>query len=189
MNLFSPDVYNRAWLFATLAHQGQTYGGHAEGLRIDYLNHVGSVAMEVISGLQASDIECDANLAIQCALLHDTLEDTATTYEQLKENFGVAVADGVQALTKNTALPDKGAQMLDSLARIRQQPQEVWMVKLADRIANLYHPPHYWDGAKIRAYQSEAKVIYEALHTAHDALAARLMKKIEEYLGFLEGRG
>jgi (p)ppGpp synthase/HD superfamily hydrolase len=184
MNTFSPDTYNKAWLFATLAHAGQSYGGHLPGLRIDYLNHIGSVAMETISGLQRSDAPCDADLAVQCAILHDTLEDTATTYDQLVAEFGQAVADGVLALTKNTALPDKATQMQDSLARIRLQPHEVWMVKLADRIANLYHPPHYWDNAKIAAYAVEAQLIHDALAPANAVLAARLAEQIAAYPRF-----
>ena len=48
------------------------------------------------------------------------------------------------------------AQMADSLARIKQQPKEVWLVKLADRSANLGKPPHYWSAEKILAYRQEA---------------------------------
>lgn len=184
MNHFSPDTYNKAWLFATLAHAGQSYGGHLPGLRIDYLNHIGSVAMETINGLSHSTRPFDADLAVQCAILHDTLEDTATTYDQLVQEFGQAVADGVLALTKREDLPDKAAKMQDSLDRIRQQPHEVWMVKLADRIANLYQPPHYWDNDKMKAYVVEAQVIHDALSPAHDFLAERLRAQITAYPRF-----
>lgn len=184
MNHFSPDTYNKAWLFATLAHAGQSYGGHLPGLRIDYLNHIGSVAMETIYGLSRTAEPLDADLAIQCALLHDSLEDTATTYAQLVGEFGQAVADGVLALTKREDLPDKAAMMQDSLDRIRQQPREVWMVKLADRIANLYHPPHYWDRAKMAAYAAEAQLIYDALAPANKVLAERLAAQIVAYPRF-----
>ena len=46
----------------------------------------------------------DRSLAIQLALLHDTIEDTKTTYEEIQNLFGSIVADGVKALTKDTAL-------------------------------------------------------------------------------------
>ena len=45
--------------------------------------------------------EFDLDFAVQVALLHDIIEDTATTYDELAEHFGSKVADGVLALTKN----------------------------------------------------------------------------------------
>ena len=47
----------------------------------------------------------DINTAVQIALLHDVLEDTDTTYEELEETFGNDVATGVLTLTKQTELP------------------------------------------------------------------------------------
>jgi (p)ppGpp synthase/HD superfamily hydrolase len=71
--------------------------------------------------------------------------------------------------------------MRDSLARIRAQPAEVWMVKLADRITNLQAPPHYWTREKIRAYRAEAREIHAQLGAACDVLGPRLLEKIEAY--------
>jgi (p)ppGpp synthase/HD superfamily hydrolase len=186
MSNWSPDIFAKAWNFATRYHAGQTYGGPREGEQIDYLNHVGSVAMEVIWALPTAPT-ADGNLAIQCALLHDVIEDTVATYELVSEQFGRAVAAGVLALTKDATLPTKAEQMADSLQRIRRQPQEVWLVKMADRITNLYQPPYYWDNEKIEAYRQEAITIYEALHPANEALANRLYEKIERYKDFLKG--
>ena len=182
---WSQDVFTKAWNFATKAHQGQTYGGSDQNQRVDYLNHIGSVAMEVIWAL-ASNSHLDGNLAIQCALLHDVIEDTKHVYEDLLEEFGKNVADGVSALTKNEALPTKQEQMADSLARIKKQPVEVWMVKMSDRITNLYAPPFYWANDKKIAYREEALVIYKELHESSDVLANRLSEKIESYKGYLE---
>ncbi|MEW5956291.1 MAG: HD domain-containing protein, partial [Chloroflexota bacterium] len=154
MSNWSPDVFAQAWNFATRYHQGQTYGGPEEGMYIDYLNHIASVAMEVIWALPATPA-ADGNLALQCALLHDTIEDTVVTYKLVLEHFGLEVANGVLALTKDATLSTRAEQMADSLQRIRQQPPEIWMVKLADRITNLYHPPYYWDNEKIEVYRQE----------------------------------
>ena len=96
------------------------------------------------------------------------------------------MADGVQALSKNTSLPTKAEQMRDSLDRIRQQPAEIWMVKMADRITNLYHPPHYWNNEKILAYRDEAQLIHDELLTADFGLAQRLQAKINAYPQFLK---
>ncbi|MCA9997394.1 MAG: bifunctional (p)ppGpp synthetase/guanosine-3',5'-bis(diphosphate) 3'-pyrophosphohydrolase [Anaerolineales bacterium] len=184
MSQWSPDRLQKAWRFAARYHEGQTYGGANEGERIDYLVHIGSVAMEVAWGLTVLPLP-NPDLAIQCALLHDTLEDTAATYDQLRTEFGAEVADGVQALTKNSQIPNKAEQMADSLRRIQTQPYEVWLVKLADRITNLQAPPYYWDRAKIGAYRAEGQQIYDALHPAHAPLAARLAAKIDQYQQFL----
>jgi (p)ppGpp synthase/HD superfamily hydrolase len=150
MNNWSVDIYNKAWFFATVAHQGQTYGGPFAGMQIDYINHIGSVAIEILWTLNHSSAQYNVNLAIQCALLHDVLEDTKYTYKDIDERFGTEVANGVLALTKNKNIESREEKMLDSLTRIKQQPSEVWMVKLADRITNLYHPPYYWNNAKKR---------------------------------------
>ena len=101
-------------------------------------------------------------------------------YDCLKELFGRAVADGVQSLTKHDDLPNY-EKMADSLALIRQQPKEIWMVKLADRITNLQPPPKHWTTEKMQSYQMEAQQIYDALHGASPFLAARLQQKIDGY--------
>lgn len=181
---WTPDIFEKAMSFAARQHHGQTYGGPHEGERIPYINHVVSVAMEIIWALQ-QDPSADSALAVQCALLHDTIEDTNANYETILALFGQAVADGVQALSKNPKLPTKAEQMADSLQRIRAQPREIWMVKMADRITNLYHPPFYWKNEKILAYRDEAIHIYDELHTAHGTLAERLQHKILAYPGFL----
>lgn len=95
--------------------------------------------------------------------------------------FGVEVANGVSALSKDPGLPTKQQQMADSLARIAQQPREVWMVKLADRITNLQPPPPHWNTEKIDRYREEARLILHALQTANDWLAERLNHKIDAF--------
>ena len=72
MSNWNPDIFSKAWNFATLYHQGQTYGGAQKGQKIPYINHLGSVGVEVIWALSTAP-ELDGDLAIQCALLHDTI--------------------------------------------------------------------------------------------------------------------
>lgn len=186
MNKWSPDIYDKAWQFATLAHQEQSYGGRKKGISINYINHIGSVAMEVINAIQVTDLEIDTNLTIQCALLHDIIEDTRFSFDDIKKEFNEQVANGVLALTKDESLLTKQDMMIDSLNRIKEQPYEVWMVKMADRICNLYHPPFYWNNEKIIAYQKEATLIYETLKEANNILASRLKMKINDYSSFIK---
>ena len=186
--LFSPDVYAKAWEFSTLAHQGQLYGSKTEGVEVNYLNHIGSVAMEVICALQRSPIELNADLAIQCALLHDVIEDTKYSHEDLVSKFGKEVANGVLALTKNDELASGSEKMNDSLSRIKTQPHEVWMVKMADRICNLQQPPHHWNDEKILYYQKEALIIYDSLKESDIYLSERLKNKILKYSDFTNSK-
>lgn len=178
--LWDQDLYVTAWDFASAAHKGQEYNGPVEGEKVDYINHVGSVAMETCWALIAEPGR-NGNLAVQCALLHDVIEDTQYTYDDILEQFGEAVADGVLALTKFPQVGDKQAQMRDSLERIKQQPKEVWIVKLADRITNLSPPPWYWKTEKMMRYRDEAQVIHDALGSASNCLAQRLQNKITQY--------
>ena len=138
------------------------------------------VAMEAIATLSKEN-GLNGNLAVQCALLHDTLEDTDTIYRQLGDNFGPDVANGVAALTKDKTIGidikkkwrrDK-LQMADSLDRIRRQPQEIWIVKMADRVTNLQPPPKHWNQDKINRYREEAREIYEALKHGSPYLSDR----------------
>ncbi len=175
---WSPDHYRAAYRFAAEAHRGQL----VPGTDLPYILHVGLVAMEVMSALSCEDGH-DGTLAVQCALLHDVLEDTPISAEQLAARFGQAVLEGVQALSKDSRLP-KAEQMRDSLLRIRQQPASIWMVKLADRITNLQAPPADWSVAKCRKYREEAQLIHQMLGSASPTLAARLLAHIESYAAY-----
>jgi len=177
MTCWNQELYIRAWNFACAAHQGQL----VPGTRLAYVNHVGLVAMEAMAAIAAGEAVANPDLLVACALLHDTLEDTTTTFADLEQSFGVEIASGVLALTKDKNLPGKEAQMDESLARIQEQPREVWMVKLADRITNLQPPPAYWDGAKIERYRAEAVHIVETLAGASPYLSERLLQKIDQY--------
>jgi (p)ppGpp synthase/HD superfamily hydrolase len=179
-NNWSQEIYIKALHKASQAHQGQKIPGS----EIPYIQHLSIVCMEIIAALNIENFH-DGNLAVQCAILHDTLEDTNITFEQIQTEFGDAVANGVLALTKNPSL-EKSWQMFDSLNRIKQQPQEIWMVKLADRITNLQAPPNYWQQDKIIRYRQEAIEIYENLKDASQFLASRLAIKIENYQRFID---
>jgi (p)ppGpp synthase/HD superfamily hydrolase len=169
------ELYIKACRFAAQAHRGQLY----PGTELPYLIHLNFVSMEILAALSAEPGH-DGDLAVQCALLHDTIEDTDTSYEQIAATFGVRVADGVAALSKNPALA-KSQQLVDSLARIELQPREIWMVKLADRITNLQTPPPHWTKDKIVKYRDEAIEIHTHLQAASPFLAERLADKIQKY--------
>ncbi len=176
---WSQDSYIKAYRFAAEAHKGQLISGSD----LPYLLHISFVSMEIIACLEIEK-KYDGDLAVQCALLHDVIEDTDVKYSAVEKEFGSYVANGVLALTKNALLPKK-QRMRDSLTRIRQQPHEVWLVKMADRITNLAPPPHHWEKEKIKQYRDEALEIHQLLHDASDSLGQRLKRKADEYERYL----
>ena len=183
-NSLSIDELQDIWQLASQLHEGQKYGGIRQDEQVEYINHIGSVTFEIIAAVNRTE-DMNAGLAIRCAVLHDSIEDTEMSYEKVKELFGQEVADGVMALTKNKD-SGTGDKMRDSLHRIKQQPKEVWAVKLADRICNLYAPPFYWKQEKKQAYMEEALLIHEELKDGNAYLAERLTAKIERYKRFLD---
>lgn len=183
MKKWSIDNLQKTWYLVAKLHQGQKYGGDEENLQIEYINHIGSVAFEIINSFNFEE-NIDTDLAITCALLHDTIEDTEVTFDKVKDLFGEQIANGVSALTKNTSLENKNEQMTDSLFRIKQQPKEVWSVKMADRICNLYAPPYYWTTEKKKEYHKESLLIYDNLKEGNIYLANRLKEKIDDYVKY-----
>jgi len=179
--MWQQEAYIKALRFASEAHTGQ----YLPGSDIPYINHLANVAMEVMSVIARGEILGQANLAVQCALLHDCIEDTAVSYDEITIHFGKNVADGVLSLTKNKKLPSKSEQMADSLERIRGQAEAVWCVKLADRITNLQPPPSHWKRDKALAYQQEAQLILNKLKAASPLLAIRLEQKINDFTGLM----
>lgn len=172
---WNQELYLKALNFASDAHRGQLVPSSER----PYDTHLAKVAIEVIAGL-AHDPHADGDLAVACALLHDTIEDTETSFVALRAAFGEEVAQGVLALTKNASLP-KEERIPDSLRRIREQPREIAMVKMADRISNLAPPPLHWTREKCSNYRQEAIIILDQLGRANDYLADRLQEKIEAY--------
>ena len=177
--MWNPDLYQKALYFANHAHRQQLLPGSD----LPYVAHLCNVCMEAVHAVLQSQKE-DIDLVMQCALLHDTIEDTAVTYEDVLQEFGTKVADGVLALTKNFELA-KARQMADSLKRILQQPAEIRIVKMADRINNLSKPPHYWTREKKNKYQAEARIILETLGGVNTFIEERLRRRIEQYDQYL----
>lgn len=180
--MFSQENYIEVLNFAAIAH-----GEQKTPKGLPYLAHITCVAMEVINACEKSKLDEEkTNLAISCALLHDIIEDTNISYDELYVKFGEEIANGVESLTKDKTLSSKQEQMRDSIERLLTQSYEVQMVKLADRITNLGTPPKHWDNEKIKAYQKEASFILSCLGNSNIYLAQRLKEKIEDYKKYIK---
>ena len=163
------DYYQKAINFAGKYHADQSIPGS----NTSYMVHLSNVAMEILVAGQHSPEsyreDFDYKFAVQVALLHDLLEDTSTTFDEIAEEFGQNIARGVLALSKNEALA----------------PSQVWAVKLADRISNLQKPPSHWDTNKIIEYHKMAGIILLQLKGGNAYLEKRLYQKIIDYKEFM----
>jgi guanosine-3',5'-bis(diphosphate) 3'-pyrophosphohydrolase len=175
--------YQEVIKFATAKHVEK--GQKVPGTVLPYVVHLSNVAMEIIIASFHSE-NFNLSFAVQVAFLHDTIEDTDTTLEEIEDKFGNEIAMAVSALTKKQKSGlTKEQQMRDSLSRIKELPFEVWAVKLADRITNLQPPPTYWDNEKKIIYQKEAQLILNELKAGNEFLARRLEKLIQEYGNYI----
>lgn len=178
--MFTQDKVQDAFHFAALEHGDQKYVCKP----YSYLVHISLVAFEIANAIVNAvekNIHLDNDLAILCAILHDVIEDTNADELSIRDKFGESIANGVLALTKNNTIEDKELRMKDSLERIKHQPKEIWMVKMADRITNLQPPPSSWSNDKAVKYGEDALLIYNELKEADEFLANRLYEKIHAY--------
>ncbi len=121
-------LIGKAYDFAMSAHAGQKRISGDE-----YFEHVLNVAY-ILSGMHM-DSE-----TIAAALLHDVIEDTKTTKEHLKREFGSAVASIVEGVTKKIALkttPEDRAENIRKVLLATIKDIRVILVKLADRLHNM----------------------------------------------------
>lgn len=175
--MWNLKLINSAVMFASKKHSGQmlTYPND-----VPYSAHYFSVTLNAIELAKLCEFEIDWELLICSAILHDTIEDTSATYEELNENFGEKIANGVLALTKNSSL-EKSEQMKDSLERIKKQPKEIAVVKIADRLFNISSRVLTWSKEKQEAYKKEAQVICDELGYVSDKVKAKLQHQINIY--------
>lgn len=173
--------YRRAAHFAAQKHAGQLRkDGHTP-----YIAHPAGVA----AILRAGGVEDEAT--ITSALLHDTLEDTHTTYEELRDTFGQEVADTVKELTNDARLP-KAEQKRAQIEHGKTGSERWAAVKIADKIANLTDiiriPPKGWDAARKIAYYNHAKAVVDGMTNAPPRLKEVFNKVYEAGLKKLPAR-
>jgi guanosine-3',5'-bis(diphosphate) 3'-pyrophosphohydrolase len=173
------EAYQKAIRFAGERHAEQKMPAS----EASYLVHLSNVAMEVIVA-ETHTSDFDLEFAVQVALLHDVLEDTPTSFEEVSDSFSPEIAQAVLALTKNEELPND-VQIPDSLMRIKALRHEVWAVKLADRISNMQEPPKNWNIEKKKRYRQVAKLILLELEGGNAYLESRLEALIQDYRGFI----
>jgi len=148
-------LLRKAYIFSAQAHRHQLRSSGEP-----YLVHPIGVAM-VLAELKLDEV------SVATGLLHDVLEDTPTTKEQLAELFGAEVAEVVDGVTKigRYAYTSREAQQAETFRKMllaMTGDLRVILVKLADRLHNMRTLQHLRD-EKRRAIAAETMEIYAPL--------------------------
>ncbi|MTA90537.1 MAG: RelA/SpoT family protein, partial [Actinobacteria bacterium] len=141
---FSAQDLEKAFLAAQKAHTGQVRKSGEE-----YITHPVAVAQILI------DLGMDLH-TVMAALLHDTVEDTSYSIEQIKTQFGDEVSslvDGVTKLDKLTYGPTAEAETLRKMVVAMSRDIRVLVIKLADRL----HNARTWDFIEVEKAKRKAR--------------------------------
>jgi len=143
-----------------------------------YINH--PLALAQILSVEG-DVQ-DAEV-IAAAILHDTIEDTNTTADELRSVFGDRIASMVVEVTDDTTT-DKKTRKDQQIRHAPHLSDGAKLVKLADKIANLrdmaHNPPHDWGTTRRREYFDWAGKVIDGLRGAHPGLEAKFDEIVRE---------
>jgi len=150
------NKFLKALRTASIAHKFQ--------IRLDgqtpFINHPIQVAelISSVGGIQNENILC-------AAILHDIIEDTPTTFEEVKNAFGKEVALIVMECSDDKSLPKAERKRLQ-VTKVMYKSNSTKIVKLADKIANMndiiINPPKEWSMERKLAYFEWSKEVVDA---------------------------
>lgn len=115
------------------------------------------------------------------ALLHDTVEDTDTTFEELEKAFGPEITQIVREVTDDKE-KNKEVRKREQVAHAASASVQAKQVKLADKLHNfrglLVSPPTWWDAARVQGYFMWGKKVVDACAGTNPALEAMIEREI-----------
>ncbi len=172
------SLFLTALKFAALKHRHQQ---RKDREATPYINHPIEVADTLwqIGGVRDM-------VTITGALLHDTLEDTNTTPEEIQNQFGAEVLALVQEVTDDKRLPklQRKALQIEHAPHISTRAKQL---KLADKICNVYNiansPPKNWSLKRCQEYIDWAEQVVAGLRGVNHALEARFDSIVAEAKG------
>ena len=182
MDISQLSLLTKAAVFAAEKHSRQR---RKDKDSTPYINHPLTVGEYLVSIGKVTD-----PVVIAAAYLHDTIEDTDTTYEELVEHFGSTVADIVLEVTD-----DKTASKLDRKLTVIEHASSIStaakQVKIADMLHNmssiLTAPPTSWSPDQIRGYFVWAYKVYLKLRDCNESLAKYMDKFFAEATVQIDG--
>ena len=162
-----PDmgIIFKALEFAACKHSGQKRKDEGE---TPYITHPIALANLLCNegGITEKDVLC-------AALLHDTIEDTETTYVELFALLGKTIADIVQEVTDDKTLPKSERKRLQ-IEHASHASTPAKLIKLADKISNLRDivncPPLDWDSKRKQEYFDWAKKVVDEIRGTNEVL-------------------
>lgn len=126
-----------------------------------YINH--PIAVASVLAVEAGIVDLTT---LQAAILHDTIEDTACTFDELVARFGASVADAVMEVTDDKSI-DKHERKRLQVVNAPKKSRVAARVKIADKICNLRDivktPPAGWSADRKREYFDWAKAVVDRL--------------------------
>jgi guanosine-3',5'-bis(diphosphate) 3'-pyrophosphohydrolase len=155
---FDTRLVLKALSFAAHKHRHQVRKGSKP---IPYVNHPIALADLLVRTGNVSDPEI-----IAAALLHDTVEDTCTTLDELKAEFGSQISQLVAELTDDKNLPkeERKRRQVEHASSLSHRAR---LVKLADKTCNLrdivHDPPVKWSLERKQQYFDWAKSVVDRI--------------------------
>jgi len=162
--------------FAAEKHRGQT---RKNVEKPPYILHPLRVACHLV--YMGNVIDRDVLVA---ALLHDTIEDAETTFEEISYQFGSRVACLVHEMSNDLSLPSH-VQKEEQVLKASYKSLEAALIMLADKLDNLSDlqvaPPAEWERERIDRYFRHAKAVIDNLPSANGSLKASVDAMIINY--------
>lgn len=163
----------------------QHIGQRRKGERAEpYINHLTEVAALLADATGGGDVTLLAG-----GLLHDTLEDTDATYEDLKQRFGPEVAALVAEVTDDKSLPKEERKRLQ-IDKTPSKSRRAKLLKIADKTSNLRSmvssPPKGWTSERLRDYVDWAEQVVRScrgLNATLDAAFDKAYADARQHLG------
>ena len=163
--------------FAERKHRGQTRKNAA---KTPYIAHPIEVArtMAEIGGVTDVDV-------LAAALLHDTVEDTDTSFDELTQHFGESVARFVAEVTDDKSLP-KHERKRVQVAHAKTLSAGATYIKLGDKLSNvhdvIYNAPAGWDPVRRMQYLMWAREVIDSSPDVNRVLRSKFNQLVSSGL-------
>ncbi|GAB0093537.1 Guanosine-3',5'-bis(diphosphate) 3'-pyrophosphohydrolase MESH1 [Sergentomyia squamirostris] len=164
-------MYTKCVNFAAVKHKDQR---RKDQEQTPYINHPIGVAYILTAEAGISDLP-----VLLASILHDTVEDTDTTFDEIEQHFGSHIRKLVEEVTDDKTLP-KDVRKAKQIENASKSSHEAKLVKLADKLYNLRDLqrclPKGWTEKRRKEYFIWAKAVVDNLRGTNAILESSLDK-------------